>query len=122
MECNISDHVADLNAKVGENMELRNASKTKSKRVQVNQKIPSRESAPEQDVLKAIMLILLALLICYMSFFVYKLHILAANNWSFVLQEIAYIFLLLNSSLNAILLIACNKEMKKNIKAIFVAR
>ena len=122
VECNICDHVADLNANVGEGLELRKASKAKGQGVQVKQKIPARESAPEQGILKATMLIFLALLICYTPFFFNKFYTLATNNWSFILDRISYMSVLLNSSLNAILLIACNKEMKRNIKAIFVAR
>ena len=103
-------------------MEIREGSNTNSQRVQVNQKIPARESAAEQDILKATMLIFLALFICYMPIFIFKLYTFATKNWSFVIEHISYTCVLLNSSLNAVLLIACNKEMKKNVKEIFVAR
>ena len=116
------DRSAQLHAETHEMMELRKASKSKSQIVQVNQKLSSRESAPEQTVRRAAMLIFLALFICYMPIFILQVYNFATNNLSSILEFISYTCVLLNSSLNAVLLIAFNKEMKRNVKTIFFSR
>ena len=114
---------ADINTESPEATKSRQAIKAdKRQRLQMNQKLQTRSFTPEQDFLKAIMLIFLTLFICYIPFFIYKFYSFATNPPSDMIKDIIYNFVVLNSSLNAIISIAFSKEMKRNIKAIFVER
>ena len=89
--------------------------------VDVCQQSHKRRATPEQEFRKAIIFIFLALFICYIPHFFRKFYELASKEKNFILSMISYIGLMLNSSLNGIILIAFNKEMQRNIKSIFVA-
>ena len=115
------DYVAtNLKVECGKVMDRKQAPKTKEQKDQANQKLQLRKAAPEQDFLKAIVLIFLTLFICYLPFFVYDFYIFATKDREAIMETIALITVLLNSSLNAIILIAFSKEMQRNIKAVFV--
>ena len=77
-----------------------------------------RQIRPDREFRKTTLLILLALFICYVPFFIESIYSFAGGH-SIVFSYISAITLLLNSSLNAVILIAYNRETKRNIKAIF---
>ena len=77
-----------------------------------------KQVRPDREFRKTTLLILLALFICYAPFFIQNIYSFAGGQ-SVVFSTICRITLLLNSSLNAVILIAYNREMKRNIKAIF---
>ena len=112
-----------MNTESAETTKSRQAIKADQRqRLQKNKKLQTRSFTPEQDFLKAIMLIFLTLFICYIPFFIYKFYSFATSPPSDMIKDIIYNFVVLNSSLNAIILIAFNKEMKRNIKVILVER
>ena len=120
VENNIDYIAAGLKAGSDKVMERKQAPKTKDQKVQANQKLLPRKAAPDQGFLKAIMLIFLSLFICYLPFFVCDFYIFATRNREAIIETIALIAVLFNSSLNAIILIAFSKEMQRNLKTIFV--
>ena len=79
----------------------------------------TRKAIPEQDFRKATLFTFLALFICYFPnlFHTYKF---ASKDRNALFSSIAQIIVLLNSSLNAIILISFSKEMRRHVKAIFV--
>ena len=84
-----------------------------------SQKSLIRKANPEQDFRKATLLIFLALFICYFPNFSYNFYAIAAKDKNALFSFISKISVLLNSSLNAIILISCSKEMQRNLRAIF---
>ena len=120
VENDIDYIAAGLKAGSDKVMERKQVPKTKSQIVQANQKLLPRKAAPEQDFLKAIMLIFLSLFICYLPFFVCDFYIFFTQDREAIIETIAFIAVLFNSSLNAIILIAFSKEMRRNLKTIFV--
>ena len=77
-----------------------------------------RKATREQEFLKATFFILLALFICYFPSIINSFYTFATKAENDVAAYISEICVLLNSSLNAIILIAFNKEMQRNIKAL----
>ena len=87
--------------------------------VGVFRQLHKRRATPEQEFRKAIIFIFLALFICYFPIFFCKFYQFASKEKNSILSVASFTGLMLNSSLNAIILIAFNKEMKKNLKSIF---
>ena len=83
----------------------------------VAEKIKRRKIQPEMEFRKATWMILLSLFVCYIPSLINNFYMSATRDYTFSL--IAQIPLILNSSLNAVILIICNREIKRNIKAIF---
>ena len=77
-----------------------------------------RQLKTDREFRKTTLLILLALFICYVPYLIKTFYSLAGGH-SIVFSYISAITLLLNSSLNAIILIVCSREIKGNVKAIF---
>ena len=84
-----------------------------------SQKSQTRKATPEQDFRKATIFIFLALFICYFPTFIQNFYAFATRGGNFIFSYISEICVLLNSSLNAIILIIFSKEIQRNIKAIF---
>ena len=80
---------------------------------------PAIDATKKGDKLLALFFILLALFICYFPNIINTFYTFATIHESYVASCISEICVLLNSSLNAIILIAFNKQMQRNIKAIF---
>ena len=88
--------------------------------VQSLDEVPKRmRSKTEQEFRKATLLILFALSICYCPRFIHRFYVYATQDKYAVYYLLTGISLLLNSSLNAIVLIACSKEIQRYIKEIF---
>ena len=123
MPCDVenlfNNWVADSNAESVEVMKVRQVTNTKCQFAQVDQKLQTRMPSPEQDFLKAVLFIFLALFICYLPFFIYMLYMHATKRRNAILEAISLTAVLLNSSVNAIILIAFSKDMQRNIKAVF---
>ena len=96
------------------------AAKTLAKRKGL-QKLQTRRVKPENELRKATCLILLVLFICYVPTHISNFLVFATGNKHYVSKLIFRVFLLSNSSLNAIILMACSRELRSFIKAIFVA-
>ena len=77
-------------------------------------------SKTEQEFRKATLLILCALSICYCPRLVHRFYAYATQDKSAAYYLLTGISVLLNSSLNAIVLITCSKEIQRHIKEIFV--
>ena len=108
-----------MNLGCGKAMESRQATNTEGQKVCVHHKWSLRSATPERNSLKAIMFIVLTLLICYMPYFFNKFYTFVTKDKNKIMEAASFVAVLLNSSLNAIILIAFNKEMQRNIKAIF---
>ena len=114
-----SFRATDMNLGCSKEMESRQATKTEGQNFHVYHKLSSRSVTPDRNSLKAIMFIVLILFTCYMPFLFNKFYSFVTKDSSEIMQDISFIAVLLNSTLNAIVLIAFNKEMQRNIKAIF---
>ena len=79
----------------------------------------ARKVTPEQDFRKATLLIFLALFVCYFPNFSHNFYFFATRDENDLFSFISRISVLLNSSLNAVILIFCSKEIQRNVKAIF---
>ena len=121
VENNCSNQATELN-KECDVIEAIQTTRMESKRCTLNQQLQARKITAEQDFLKALLFIFLALFICYLPLFCYKLFVLATKERNAIMQAISYITVLLQSTLNAIILLAFNKEMLKSIKSIFIKR
>ena len=75
-----------------------------------------RRAKPEAEFLKAISLILIVLFICYIPAFSYDIYASMTGDSIEELASIFYVLVLMNSSLNSVILIACNRELKRNLK------
>ena len=73
---------------------------------------------PEREFRKATWLILSVLFICYFPTFINNFYSYAGGR-NMIFKSICGITVLLNSSLNAVILIASNRELKGHIKVIF---
>ena len=80
----------------------------------------AQKATPEQDFRKATLFIFLALFICYFPNISYYFYEFATKDRNALFSYISQISVLLNSSLNAIILISFSKEMQRHVKAIFV--
>ena len=87
--------------------------------VDVCQQSQKDRATPKQEFRKAIIFIFLALFICYFPIIFCKFYEFASKKKNSILPVASLMGLMLNSSLNAIILIAFNKEMQRNIKSIF---
>ena len=74
---------------------------------------------PEVELQKAVVLILSALFLCYGPMLVYELSASGRENPNDQIINILRTLGLANSSLNAIILVFCNRELKRHIKAMF---
>ena len=83
------------------------------------EKFERRRVKPDMQFRKATWMILLSLSICYMPALTNNFYTLATRDYNYTFSLIVQITLVLNSSLNAVILIICNREIKRNIKAIF---
>ena len=95
---------------------------TRRQSTDVCRKSRARIATPEQNFLKAIFFILLAVFLCYFPSIIYRIYSFAANNSNYSASVISESYVLLNSSLNAAILIAFNKELRRNIKESFGKR
>ena len=85
----------------------------------VVEKFERRKVKPDMQFRKATWMILLSLSICYMPSLINNFYMLTTRVYNYTALFIAQISLISNSSLNAVILIVCNREIKRNIKAIF---
>ena len=120
VENDIISRATDRSAACRILMENVKGTKTQLSPAESNQKPQKRMSAAEQQFRKAILFILFALFISYLPFFFYEIYFYANKSINIVFSFISFISLQLNSSMNALILIAFNKDMQKNIKRIFV--
>ena len=75
-----------------------------------------RRAKPEAEFLKAICLILSSLFLCYAPVFIYDFYNRGARNPNKEISSLLYAPVIMNSSLNAVILIVCNRELKRHIK------
>ena len=109
-----------LNVEACKVMEVKQETKSKFQCTQGNQKLQTRMPTPEQDFLKAVLFIILAIFICYLPFLFYMLYTLATKDRHVIVEAISITAVLLNSSMNSIILIFFSKDMQRSIKAIFI--
>ena len=98
--------------------ESRQTTKSNSTKTELNPK--DRKASPEQRFRKAVLFIFLALLMCYIPFFIHEFYFFANKRRNNVMSVTSFIGVLLNSTLNAAILIAFSKEIQRGIKAVFV--
>ena len=87
---------------------------TRGKRKE-NRPEEGRQVKPEMEFRKTAWMILLHLFACFMPSLINNFYTLTRTQ-SCTFSIIVYSSLILNSSLNAVILIVCNREIKKNIK------
>ena len=78
-----------------------------------------RRTTPDEEVKKATRLILLAVFVSYVPGLIVFFYYFATEAKGVALSFISQLSVLLNSSLNAIVLIVCSKNLQRNIKTIF---
>ena len=110
----------ELNVESTALMESIKATMTQSINIELTQKSQRKMPKAQSQLRKAIIYIFLALVICYLPFFVSMFYLIANKRKNGVLSIISFIGIQLNSSLNAIIFIAFSKETQRNIKATFV--
>ena len=124
---NCSNYVESLETYPNGELPMEHEKRMKSKLPNTKQELKNkiikkmckRKANPELEFRKATCMILLSLSVCYMPIFINNFYRPATRGQNYTFSFIAHISLILNSSLNALILIVCNKEIKKNIKAIF---
>ena len=114
--------VINIIAKSDKAKETRQTTTSNKLKLGMNQKSKLRKVIPEQDFRRAIIFMFLALFICYLPYLAHKFYFFATESRNAVVSVMAAVGVLLNSSLNAIILIACNKELQRNITVIFAKR
>ena len=119
MECNAAYKVPDNEIETIKQMEHRQQATMPGLLGVLCQQPLAIKATPEQEFRKAIFLIFLALLICYFPNFIHNFYSFPTKNVNSILLVTSAIAVLLNSSLNAIILITFNKEVRKKVKAIF---
>ena len=120
MSCVVINGFTNGTTKSSKVSKVRPVPKAEGQSAHGSQKLQTRMPTPEQDFLIAVLFIFIALFMCYLPFFFYMLYILIAKHGSIKIVAICITAVLLNSSLNAIILVVFNKEMKRIIKAIFI--
>ena len=88
----------------------------------INQVSLRRRSTPDEEVKKATLLILLSVLICYAPDIIDVFHHFIKGAPVVALQFTSHLSVLLSSSLNAVILIVCSKDIRRKLKALFVQR
>ena len=81
-----------------------------------------RRKKPENELRKATCLILLVLFICYLPTHISNFLVFTTGNKHYVSKLIFRTLLISNSSLNAIILVICSRELRSHVKAVFVSR
>ena len=82
-------------------------------------KASRRWNTPDEEVKKVTWLIFIALSISYVPSMINFFHLHATGIEIAAISFIAHISVLFNSSLNAIILIACSKDIQRKLKAMF---
>ena len=85
----------------------------------VNQASRRRRSTPNDEVKKATWLILFAVFICYVPGLIISFLFFVNGTQNVKMSFISQLSVLLNSSLNALILIVCSKNVQRKIKALF---
>ena len=119
LKSDVTSSVTGIDKERDEVKATRQNTMAKTIEVGVCRQLRKREATPEQEFRKAIIFIFLALFICYFPIFFCKFYQFASKEKNSILSVASFTGLMLNSSLNAIILIAFNKEMKRNLKSIF---
>ena len=101
-------------------MKSRKATVNQSANIEVSQKSQRKIPKAQRQFRKAIIYIFIALLMCYLPLFVSMFYFIANKHKNGVLSVTSFIGIQLNSCLNAIILIAFSKEIRRKIKAIVV--
>ena len=109
-----------LNEENYKTQERRQTKIANSSKIELNQKSKRRKASPEQQFRKAVLTIFLTLLMCYIPFFIHEFYFFANKRRNSIMSVTSFTGVLLNSTLNAIILIAFSKEMQRGIKAVFV--
>ena len=78
-----------------------------------------RQTKPEEEFRKATCLILLAVFFCYCPTLINFFHKFATRDNNAALSFISGTSLLLNSSLNAVILIVCSRDVYAKVKTLF---
>ena len=86
----------------------------------VNKASRRRLNTADEDVKKVASLILLALFISYVPSIINFFYLYATGTEIAAIAFIAHISVLFNSSLNAVILIACSKDIHRKVKAVFL--
>ena len=85
----------------------------------VNQALRRRWRTPNDEVRKATWLILFAVFICYAPGLIISFHYFVTGTQNVAMSFISQLSVLLNSSLNAVILIVCSKNIQRKVKALF---
>ena len=110
------------NEKEKEEVESNKSNRQKRTKRNTVKKQEKRRAKPEVEFRKATCLILIALFICYAPALSYELYGRASGNYDEEMAFLLTVLVIMNSSLNAIILIFCNRELKRTIKTMIVSR
>ena len=99
-------------------LENKQASKKQNLEGEFKQKQQGQRLKPDREFFKTVWLILIALFICFLPTIISRYYSFAVGH-SIVFTYVSAITMLLNSTLNAAILIARSRELKDNIKSIF---
>ena len=113
--------VVETNISTGKLVTNRKRTEMQISNTQNNQKQLRIRSKTEHEFRKATLLILFALFFCYFPRFIHRFYLFATQDRNHVHFAISNVGVLLNSSLNAAILIACSKEIRKYIRALLIA-
>ena len=81
-----------------------------------------RTKSPDEEVKRATRLILLAVFICYFPGITNYFHNFATGTETVAVLFISQLSVLLNSSLNAVVLLVCSKDIQRKVEALFIQR
>ena len=110
--------VADIKINNDKLIASRKRTETQISNSQINQKSKRIRSKTAHEFRKATLLILFSLFFCYFPRFIQRFYVFATRDRNNAHFAISNICVLLNSSLNAAILIACSKEIRKHIRAL----
>ena len=88
----------------------------------LNQVSRRRRSTPDEEVKKATCLILLAVFVCYVPGITNYFHSFATGAETVAMLFISQVSVLLNSSLNAVILLVCSKDIQRKVGALWIQR
>ena len=101
-----------------ERMERKQPAKNEGLKTKIGEKSQRKIAKPEIEFRRATFLILITLLMCYTPTFIDNFYSHATGNQIMIFSVVSHSSVLLNSSLNVIILVVCNREIKRNIKSI----
>ena len=127
VECDIFDNMESIAQDMGERKAYNEVIMNKRKAIakptneapRVTQVFRGRRTTPDEEVKKATRLILLAVFMCYVPGLIIFFYYFATGAKGVALSFISQLSVLLNSSLNAVILILCSKNLQRKLKAIF---